>query len=113
MNEKEGFDFQEKPTEEGFPYEEVREVSLVFPEEEEVDTWPPKTTHIAPPATGDLSKKISISNGEERNGKFFYLIVSPSGITLNGNHYPQGGHWFNEEIYSGVKGIDAPFNQKT
>lgn len=77
---------------------------------EEQDLTVHSSTFYNGKPVGEASRQDSeYINGTEIDGFFFYRILSPSGITLNGTPYPQGSYWFNQETYGGIKSIDAPF----
>ena len=148
MNEKE-FNFEEFPdadpeleTPEEIQAEsedeEVREVSLVFPENE---AWPPQPesqetqesdqVKTYSEAVGELNQEKPdketgeptpviiyngkpannpvVVNGTKLNGFYFYTIKHQTGITLNGKHFDAGSYWFDQSTYEGILIIDLPF----
>lgn len=71
----------------------------------------PSTFYNGKPVGEEFNQESEDVNGTELDGFFFYRILSPSGVTLNGTPYPQGAYWFNQETYEEIERIDAPFQK--
>ena len=68
---------------------------------------PPTPMYNGKPAWEEFNQESEDVNGTELDGFFFYRILSPSGITLNGTPYPQGAYWFDQKTYDGIEAIDS------
>lgn len=71
----------------------------------------PSRIHNGDKASPEFSEFDSKDNGIRVGDFFFYMIMSPQGITRNGVFYDIGGHWFDEETYGSIEIIDLPFQE--